>query len=253
VSLAEHATIEVISEYARLAQAACLHEVTPLIPMVAIPAGAFRMGTYDARPMHRVDVKAFLIGKYEVTQSQWKAVMDDNPSAFRWSNTDDLPVDSVSWNDVQLFLSKLNTKTGMHFRLSTEAEWDYAGRAGNMAAWSWQRDLTDFEGDYVWFAANAGGESHTVGQKNPNAFGLYDMFGNVAEWVQDCWHENYEGAPVDGTAWLDKACIERVMRGGSWASRLDGIRSSARSYRPASTQMRWGGFRLAHDVCVAND
>jgi len=249
-SLTEHAMIEETSQSTKLAQAACLNDVTPLMPMVAIPAGVFQMGTYDARPIHRVDVKPFLMGKYEVTQSQWKAVMGKNPSAFMWGNADDYPVDSVSWNDVQEFIRKFNAKTGKHFRLPTEAERDYAGRAGSMAPMSWESSYT---GDFAWFAGNAGGESHPVGQKKANAFGLYDMFGNVLEWVQDCWHKNYDGAPIDGSAWLKGECSDRVVRGGSWAARPGSLRSSARSFRSAKSRMRIGGFRLAHDVCAAHD
>jgi len=214
--------------------------------MVLIPAGSFEMGSNentDERPVHRVNVPSFLIGKTEVTQGQWKAVMGSNPSAFSQCG-DDCPVDSVSWNDAQDFAQRLSQKTGKQYRLPSEAEWEYAARAGSSTKWSFG-DSEHQLGDYAWFSANSQGKTQRVAQKRPNAFGLFDMHGNVWEWVQDCWHGDYSGTPTDGSAWTTGCSNNwRVLRGGSWYGSPASLRSADR-LRDAPVIRGGGGLRLA--------
>ncbi len=159
------------------------------IAMVSVPAGCFKMGSnnwrVDAQPIHRVCLTAYEIGKYEITQDQWEKVMGTNPSRFKGSNK---PVENVSWDDVQDFIRKLNQQTGQHYRLPTEAEWEYACRSGG-------RDQSYCGGNLAlivgWYRDNSGNTTHNVGQKQANGLGLYDMSGNVYEWVQDRYDEDY--------------------------------------------------------------
>ena len=187
---------------------------------VRIPAGEFEMGSpsdeegrYSKEgPVHHVTIEnSFYMGKYEVTQKQWRAIKGDNPSYF--TGDDNLPVESVSWDDVQEFIRKLNEKEGTDkYRLPSEAEWEYACRAGTTTRYSFGDDDTNL-GDYVW---TSDWKTHPVGQKKPNSWELYDMHGSVWEWVQDSWHSSYSGAPVDGSAWENGEGTYRVRRGGGW-------------------------------------
>jgi len=210
--------------------------------MVTIPSGSFRMGGAgdDEKPIHNVQIKSFKMGKYEVTQAQWKGVMGSNPSNFRGDNR---PVEQVSWNDIQSFLGKLNKQSGKTFRLPSEAEWEYAARAGTSSKWSWGNSEGS-AGSYVWYGKNSGSKTHPVGQKKPNAFGLYDMHGNVWEWVQDNWHDSYRGAPSDGSVWSGGNGRDRVFRGGSWGYGAVGLRSAYRSDSSPGDRYDDIGFRL---------
>ncbi|MDQ6967346.1 MAG: formylglycine-generating enzyme family protein [Mariprofundaceae bacterium] len=216
--------------------------------MVVIPAGDFRMGGGSEYPVHDVHIKAFMIGKYELSQTQWLSIMGSNPSEFKGGSN---PVDSVSWNDVQVFLQKLNALSDHTFRLPTEAEWAYATRAGTNNAFSWQRDdldpMPNDPGIFTWFRFNSDAETHPVGKKLPNGYGLYDMHGNVGEWTQDCWNESYDGAPTDGSAWLSGDCDKRVNRGGNYGSTLGSLRAAFRDARSASAHSRVLGFRLVRE------
>jgi len=186
---------------------------------VPIAAGAFEMGSppdeegrFKGEAVHHVNIeKAFHMGKYEVTQKQWREIMGDNPSHFKG---DDLPVEKVSWDDVQEFIKKLNEKENTNkYRLPSEAEWEYACRAGTTTRYSFG-DSESKLGDYAWYRDNSDKKTHPVGQKKPNSWGLYDMHGNVLEWVRDSWHDSYDGAPADGSAWEGDGAY-RVIRGGS--------------------------------------
>jgi formylglycine-generating enzyme required for sulfatase activity len=185
-----------------------------------------------------VDIeKPFYMGKYEVTQAQWRAAMGSNPSQFKG---DDLPVENVSWNDAKEFCRKLSQMTGREYRLPTEAEWEYACRAGTTGAYAGDLDAM------AWYDKNSGGKTHPVGQKQPNAFGLYDMHGNVWEWCEDDWHNSYNGAPNDGRAWVDISArgSYRVFRGGGWNSYAVSCRSAYRNcWAPGDRGSRLG-FRL---------
>jgi formylglycine-generating enzyme required for sulfatase activity len=220
------------------------------LEMVVIPAGSFIMGSNEAdreKPPHRVTIQRFAMGKFEVTQGQWRAVMGSNPSRFNTCG-DDCPVEQVSWNDIQDFINKLNQQTGKSYRLPSEAEWEYAARAGSTSEWSFG-DSESQLGDHAWFGGNSGGKTQRTGQKRPNAFGLHDMHGNVWEWVQDCWHSNYSGAPTDGSAWTT-SCAEdkRVLRGGSWNNNPAFLRSALRLRNSPVNRSDYNGFRLARTL-----
>jgi hypothetical protein len=212
---------------------------------VLIPSGSFSMGGSEEseKPVHTVHVNSFRMSKYEITQSQWKSVMGSNPSRFKGSNN---PVEKVSWDDIQGFIRKLNSQTGQRFRLPSEAEWEYAARAGTSSKWSWGNSESS-AGSYAWYRSNSGNKSHPVGQKQPNGYGLYDMHGNVWEWVQDCWNGSYSGAPTNGSAWLSGTCSKRVLRGGSWFSPPDNMRSANRDRRATDDRYDNVGFRLVQD------
>ncbi|MFN9315494.1 MAG: SUMF1/EgtB/PvdO family nonheme iron enzyme, partial [Microcystis sp.] len=205
------------------------------LEMVGLPAGQFLMGSPDSdpdardneKPQHQVKVNSFAIGKYPVTQAQYQAVMGTNPSRFQ--NNPQNPVEDVSWNDAQAFCQKLSQITGKTYRLPTEAEWEYACRAGTTTRFYFGDDANQL-GDYAWYKGNSQQTTHPVGQKKPNAWGLYDMSGNVWEWCEDNWHDNYIGAPRDGSAWIKNGNDNRSpLRGGSWGSNPYNCRSAIRN------------------------
>jgi formylglycine-generating enzyme required for sulfatase activity len=166
------------------------------------------IGRNDERPQHDVTVSDFYAGKYQITQPQWLAVMGNNPSHFKGDSA--LPVESVSWNDAKQFCEKLSKITGKAYRLPSEAEWEYACRAGTTGDYAGELDAM------AWYSKNSGPKTHPVGQKRPNSFGLYDMHGNILEWCEDVWHDNYINAPIDGSAWLAGGnSSRRVVRGGA--------------------------------------
>jgi formylglycine-generating enzyme required for sulfatase activity len=211
-----------------------------------VPAGSFMMGSIalpSEKPRHKVTIReGFYMGQYEVTQGQWQSVMGNNPAYFK--NCDQCPVEQVSWNDAQEFIRRLNERgDGYTYRLPSEAEWEYACRAGTTGdyagtpdamAWYYENSgdarLKDFESNNVDKEVKANNNrTHPVGQKQPNGWGLYDMHGNVSEWCEDLYHESYNGAPSDGSAWLSGGeQKDRVLRGGSWGSFDMGMRSTSR-------------------------
>ncbi len=217
--------------------------------MVVIPAGSFQMGSndYDSeKPIHSVNIKSFALGKYEVTQGQWKAVMGSNPSNF--SNCgDNCPVEQVNWNDIQQYIQKLNQKTGQQYRLPSEAEWEYAARAVSTTKYRWGNDIGLNNASCDGCGSQWDKKSTApAGQFKPNGFGLYDMHGNVWEWVQDGYHNNYSGAPTDGSAWETGGTQdERVLRGGSWIGGPVGLRSAYRFRNSPDDRINLVGFRLA--------
>ena len=214
--------------------------------MVVIPTGQFMMGsdhTYEG-PIHPVSIKAFAIGKTPVTQAQWQAVMGNNPSHFVSNITENYPVERVNWNDTQEYIKKLNAITGQTYRLPSESEWEYACRAGSTGKWCFGDDPIQLQ-QYGWYGENSNEVTHAVGQKKPNAFGLYDMHGNVWEWCQDIWSDTYEGAPTDGTADEEGNTRLRVNRGGSWNVIAGITRSASRSWDGAAYFYNNHGFRLA--------
>ena len=195
--------------------------------LVEIPPGSFCMGSTDGsadeKPVHQVTINySFYLGKYEVTQAQWQAVMGSNPSTFK--DCANCPVEQVSWDDAQNFINKLNEgNDGFRYRLPTEAEWEYACRAGTTG------DYAGNLSEMAWYSDNSGNETHLFGGKRPNDWGLADMHGNVWEWCQDWYHETYYGAPTDGSAWLSGGEQKyRVLRGGSWLSNAAQLRSAFR-------------------------
>ena len=210
--------------------------------MVVIPAGNFEMG--DNGATHTVALKAFALGKTEVTQGQWQAVMGGNPSIHRFCGSE-CPVENISWDDAQTFIQKLNAKTGKTYRLPSEAEWEYACRAGARQEYCGG----DTPNAIAWYGAFAAGNSdkstNRVGGKQANAFGLHDMTGNVWEWTQDCWNPTYTGAPVDGSAWSTGTCGQRVVRGGSWNLDTGFARASYRGRISSWNRNNNSGLRLA--------
>ena len=210
--------------------------------MVVIPAGSFEMGgkTADEAPRHRVTLRAFSMGKFEVTQAQWTAVTGTLHSLSTW------PVTGMSWDDAQVFVHWLRTKTGKAYRLPSEAEWEYAARAGSQTDYSFGDDPGQI-GRYAWFNSNSSRRTNLGGQKLPNAFGLYDMHGNVLEWTEDCWNDNYSGAPTDGSAWTRWFCTRRVLRGGSWLNDPRLLTSASRFSYPPANRDEFIGFRVARD------
>ena len=215
--------------------------------LISIPDGSYKMGNGSGgsteTPVHTVRINGFRLGETEVTQKQWQLVMGSSASYFK--GCDDCPVDSVSWNDVQGFLKKLNQQTGLHFRLPSEAEWEYACRsAGKDEKFCGGDD----ESKVAWYGDNSNEKTHPVAQKQANGLGLYDMSGNVWEWTQDCWHDSYDGAPSDGQSWGRGACPQRVLRGGSWIGVAGGLSSTGRLGSSPAKGSRNIGFRVAQDL-----
>ena len=229
--------------------------------MVFIKSGCFQMGdTFgdgdnDENPVHEVCVNDFYMGEHEVTQKEWKEVMGNNPSGFKDCGGD-CPVESVSWNDVQQYIRKLNDKTGMKYRLPTEAEWEYAARGGGRkekyAGTNKKSDL----GDYAWYEDNSGRKTHPVKAKQPNSLGPYDMSGNVWEWVSDWYDKNYyRNSPKDNPIGPASGKY-KVLRGGSWMDEPGHLRAPNRAGagpdkpKKGKRLKEWGilfGFRIAQD------
>lgn len=213
--------------------------------MIAIEGDIFRMGSFvgdpDEAPRHDVTLSSFYIGKTEVTQLLWKALMGNNPSEFKGDN---LPVENVSWNDIQKFIKKLNRLTGKNYRLPTEAEWEFAagGRLEHTIGWSGTRTRSDV-GDYAWIDVNSEDQTHEVALKLPNRLGLHDMTGNVWEWCND-WYGGYSSndqtnptGPESGTA--------KVSKGGGFESDYSECRLAARYFDYPDGVAEFVGFRLA--------
>lgn len=247
-----------VSTSTRAAQVVKDCDVCP--ELLVVPAGRFRMGsssiepgrTSDEGPLHDVWVASFLLGRTEVTQGQWKAVMGANPSRFKACG-DECPVEQVSWNDAQQYLKRLSERSGKTYRLPSEAEWEYAARAGTTTPFNTGQTITltqaNFEGSQSY---NGSARRETspgpmkVGTFESNAFGLHDMHGNVWEWVQDSWHDSYESASTDGSAWITgEIQPQRVLRGGAWSSGPGYLRSAVRGRGPQSNRDDLTGFRVA--------
>jgi formylglycine-generating enzyme required for sulfatase activity len=229
--------------------------------LVPIPSGKFKMGSPQRdrdrsdseAPQHLVAIaSSFELGAIQTTQGAWEALMGSHPSHFRGDPA--LPVEQVSWDDLcgpDGFFARLNDltdgvrATGMMFRLPTEAEWEYACRAETTMTWSFGDDPALIV-DHAWTLEDSLGKPHPVGQKQPNSWGLYDMHGNAWEWCQDVWHNNYKGAPMDGSAWTnggEASC--RVIRGGSWDDAAVGVRSASRDRNATSDRFNWLGLTTA--------
>jgi formylglycine-generating enzyme required for sulfatase activity len=201
------------------------------------------------KPSHPVKIeRPFYLQTTPVTQGQWRKVMGANPSSFKDCG-EDCPVEMVSWEDAHQFIAKLNEMEGASgYRLPTEAEWEYAGRAGSNTEFYFGDDPVRL-GEYAWYSVNSGNQTHAVGQKKSNAWGLYDMSGNVWEWVEDDWHATYEGAPGDGTAWVGtQRTASRVVRGGAWGVIARYCRMSTRYYGNAAARNSHVGLRLARSL-----
>ncbi|MBW4616961.1 MAG: SUMF1/EgtB/PvdO family nonheme iron enzyme [Desmonostoc vinosum HA7617-LM4] len=241
-----------------------------VLQMVAIPGGKFLMGSpenepgrYDSEsPQHTVTIQPFFMGKFPVTQAQWAAVaalgkvnidLNPDPSYFKGANR---PVEKVSWNDAVEFCARLSQKTGKTYRLPTEAEWEYACRAGTTTPFYFGEtittDLANYDGNYTYNSAPKGEyrkQTTDVGKFPANPFGLFDMHGNIWEWCQDEWHENYNNAPIDSSDWLiDNDNQYRLLRGGSWYNDPALCRSAFRPWDAAVLRVNHIGFRAVSVV-----
>jgi formylglycine-generating enzyme required for sulfatase activity len=240
------------------------------LELVDIPAGSFMMGSdeYNSeQPIHQVTLKAFKMGKYPITQKQYLAVMGKNPSNFKRDKN--LPVVEKSWDNAIAFCKKLSEMTRQNVKLPSESQWEYACRAGGTGKYCFGDDVEQL-GNYAWYTNNSGDKYldalqipktdqdnywkrldynklklHPVGEKLANPWGLHNMHGNVWEWCDDVWHENYNSAPNDGTAWLkDDEQNRRAMRGGSYNDDAIIIRSSFRTNSPADERCINHSFRV---------
>jgi formylglycine-generating enzyme required for sulfatase activity len=234
---------------------------------VLIPTGSFTMGSrlginellkrfggdeswYKRdKPSQVVSIKRpFYLQDTPVTQRQWQQLIGKNPSNFK-DGGKNCPVELVSWEEAQLFINNLNEDEITDvYRLPSEAEWEYVCRAGSDAEFSFGDDVERLD-EFAWYSKNSERKTHPVGEKEPNAWGLYDMHGNVREWVEDDWHDNYRGAPDDGMAWVNKPRGSyRVIRGGGWGDGARGCRSATRSSGRPGDRYFDVGFRLSRSV-----
>ncbi|WP_293056691.1 bifunctional serine/threonine-protein kinase/formylglycine-generating enzyme family protein [Okeania sp. SIO2B3] len=232
------------------------------LEMVYIPGGSFLMGSPENEerrfntesPPHQVTIQPFYMSKYPITQEQYQIIMDKNPSHFKGRNR---PVETVTWYNATEFCQKLSQKTTKTYSLPSESQWEYACRAGTTTPFYFGETITselvNYNGNYTYRDAPKGKyqeQTTNVGSFPPNAFGLYDMHGNVCEWCQDIWHDNYQGAPNDGSAWQDRDIDSSPMRGGSWYDNPEFCRSAIRvSYFGRVFRYNYFGFRI---VCSPN-
>ena len=238
--------------------------------MVVLPPGSFMMGSPpeeegredDERKRHKVTIDyPFAAGVYEVTFSEWDYCEQQGgcggyrPDDRRWGR-ESQPVIRVSWKDAKAYVEWLSQKTCKPYRLLTEAEWEYAARAGTTTPFHFGTTIStnqaNYNGNYIYGSGTKGryhGKPIAVGLLPPNKFGLHDMHGNVREWVEDCWNDSYIGAPDDGSAWIERGnCKQRVMRGGSWRDEPDDLRSADRKNNPVGNRRDFYGFRVAREL-----
>ena len=216
------------------------------IKMVFVQGGTFKMGSDDGeaseKPIHNVTLSSYYIGKYEVTQKQWRDIMGTDPSNFK--NCDDCPVENVSWNDVQEFLEKLNQKIGKKYRLPTEAEWEYAARGGNKSKGYTYAGSNNIE-NVAWHSTNSGYKTHEIAKKQENEIGLYDMSGNVWEWCSDWYGRSYYENTLENNPTGASSGSSHVLRGGSWAGYPTLCRVARRYYDVPNDRDMDLGFRVA--------
>jgi formylglycine-generating enzyme required for sulfatase activity len=224
--------------------------------MVVVPEGEFKMGSGDSineKPEHRVVIaNPFAIGRREITFAEWDACFAAGgckyePNDRGWGRGN-RPVINISWDDAKAFVAWLSQKTGKKYRLPTEAEWEYAARAGTTSPFWWGPTPGPDHANCEDCGSKPLQQTMPTGSFRPNSFGLYDTSGNVAEWVEDCWNENYRGAPTDGSAWPTGQCAQRVLRGGSFANKATFARSASRFRYDEDVRYYANGFRVARDL-----
>jgi len=223
--------------------------------LVVVPAGSFDMGSsleYE-NPVHRVTIaKPFAIGRREVTFDEWDKCVDDGACKHRPDDRDwgrgDRPVINVSWIDAKAFATWLSQKTGQTYRLPSEAEWEYAARGGTNTPFWWGRDVGSRQANCRECNTGEAQKTSPVGSYKPNPFGLYDTAGNAAEWVEDCWNDNYRGAPNNGSAWAAGQCRLRVLRGGAFDSQSRYLRSMSRFRYDLDVRYVANGFRVMREL-----
>jgi formylglycine-generating enzyme required for sulfatase activity len=231
--------------------------------MTVVPAGNFMMGSpagepdrfVNEDPQHEVTIaRQFAVGQYEVRFDEWDVCVADGgcngykPPDAGWGRKD-RPAINVSWVDARTYVSWLAKKTGKPYRLLTEAEYEYAARAGTRTAYPWGNDIGANNANCTGCGSEWNGkETAPVGSFAANGFGLYDMMGNVWEWTQDCYHDSYSDAPTDGSAWTTGACDYRVLRGGSWINSPKGLRAALRTWLVADRRVNLFGFRVGRTL-----
>ncbi|MYJ74140.1 MAG: formylglycine-generating enzyme family protein [Gammaproteobacteria bacterium] len=230
--------------------------------MVVVPAGNFRMGCISGqscfdieRPVREITIpQAFAVSKYEVTFEDYDRYTHPNRVDSQGWGRGRRPVINVSWSDAQEYVEWLSRQTGQTYRLLSEAEWEYVARAGSSSAYTWgnaigtNRANCDDVGEEFGICGDQWEKTAPVGSFQANAFGVHDMHGNVNEWVQDCWHGSYAGAPSDGSAWDSAYCSRRVVRGGSWLNYPRFLRSSFRGWNSSGERGDYLGFRVARTL-----
>ena len=216
--------------------------------MVSLPGGSFAIGSNDdpsEKPIHRVTIKPFAISKFPITIREWKECVAAKACDYIPVGNDDAPVGNVSWNDSQQFIEWLSNVTQKKYRLPSEAEWEYAARGGTQTRYWWgdqlQSDMANCRG---CGGAYDPSQPLKVGSFKPNPFGLHDMGGSIDQWVEDCWHKDYQGAPIDGSAWIDKNCAARVIRSGSWKNDASYIRPASCDRYDTGVRYPTHGFRV---------
>ena len=206
------------------------------------------MGSNDdvsERPVHQVTIKPFSISKFPVTVREWNACFAAKACGFEATGKDDAPVANVSWSDARQFVTWLSEATRKAYRLPSEAEWEFAARGGTQTKYWWGDQLQPGMANCKDCGSAAVGQPEKVGSFRANPFGLYDMGGNVHQWVEDCWHKNYQGAPADGSAWTGNDCTSHVIRSGSWKNDARYIRPANRDSYDTNVRYPTHGFRVA--------
>jgi formylglycine-generating enzyme required for sulfatase activity len=224
--------------------------------LVVVPSGDFVMGANDTpyeKPERTISIrKPFAIGRREVTFAEWDQCADagackHRPDDHGWGRGD-RPAINISWDDAKLFVAWLSQKTGQKYRLPSEAEWEYAARAGTKTPFWWGKDVGSGRAQCDTCGNPTTKQIVATGSFRPNGFGLYDTSGNAAEWVEDCWNDNYRNAPKDSTAWTSGDCRLRVLRGGNFLSKATEIRSASRFRYDVDVRYYANGFRIVRDL-----
>ena len=213
---------------------------------IPLRGGSFAMGSNEdlsERPVHQVTIKPFAIGKFPVSVQEWNACATAKACGFVSTGRDEAPITNVSWSDARQYVAWLAETTGKPYRLPTEAEWEYAARAGTQTKYWWGDQFQADAANCKNCAANE--QPVKVGSLKPNPFGLYDMGGSVDQWVEDCWHKTYQGAPADGSAWVEGQCPSHVLRSGSWKNDGRYVRPSNRDSYDTNVRYPTHGFRVA--------
>ena len=223
-------------------------------PLVVVPNGEFNMGSNEhphEKPTHKVRIsRPFAIGQYEVTYAEWDRCVEAGACRYRpeHQGSPDDAIGNLSWDDAATYLKWLSEKTGQVYRLPSEAEWEYAARAGSGKRFWWGDEAGSGKANCSDCGSGTNGQPAAVGSYTPNAFGLYDTAGNIAEWVQDCWNESYLGAPVDGSAWMKGNCGLHGLRGGSFGNKATYVRSSSRFRYDSDVRYEANGFRVLREL-----
>ena len=217
--------------------------------MISLRGGSFAMGSNEdvsEKPVRQVTVKPFAMGKFPVSVREWNACAAAKACGFAATGKDDAPVSNVSWSDAKQYAAWLAKTTGKPYRLPSEAEWEYAARGGTQTRYWWgdqfQPGMVNCKNCSDILITD---QPAKVGSLKPNPFGLFDMGGGVDQWVEDCWHKNYQGAPVDGSAWIENECSAHVIRSGSWRKDQNYARTSNRGSYDTNVRYPTHGFRVA--------